>query len=117
MRKNLPEKYEIRRINHPRYATPDYGDIQGFFAIPFKNKQLHVMSGCGDGWDHVSVSLKHRCPTWDEMCFIKKIFWEPNETVIQFHPSIDVYKNLHKYCLHLWKPHNEIILLPPGDMI
>ena len=32
-----------------------------------------IASWCG-GWEHVSVSLQNRCPTWDEMCRIKDIF-------------------------------------------
>ena len=116
MRKKLLCKNEIRRVRHPIYGFPDLNSIEGCFQIMYKNKRLHVQSGCGGGWDHVSVSLKHRCPTWNEMCYIKDIFWEPNETVIQFHPAADVKKNLHKYCLHLWKG-NQIITMPPEEFI
>jgi len=65
------------------------------------------------GWEHVSVSYPMRCPTWEEMCFIKNIFWDEKETVIQFHPKKTNYVNTHKYCLHLWKPLKEEIQLPP----
>ncbi len=55
-------------------------------------------------WEHVSVSLKQRCPTWDEMCFVKDLFWADDEVVIQYHPAKSNYVNDFKTCLHLWKP-------------
>ena len=51
----------------------------------------------------LSVSLRNRCPTWDEMCLVKDIFWQDDECVVQFHPPKSEYVNLHPYCLHLWK--------------
>lgn len=79
--------------------------------IPEK-KIFTVIFSWGCNWEHVSVSLSNRCPTWDEMCIIKNIFWNDNETVIQFHPSKENYKNLHPYCLHLWKPIKEKLPIP-----
>jgi hypothetical protein len=78
---------------------------------------FYVRVGDGLGWDHVSVSLLtqkkklrksvKRCPTWDEMCFIKNLFFDESETVVQYHPAGSEYVNLHQYVLHLWKPQNE----------
>ena len=34
---------------------------------------LRVMASIGHGWEHVSVSLDHRCPSWAEMCLVKDI--------------------------------------------
>lgn len=72
------------------------------------------------GWEHVSVSLfknlfsgnrklrrmatVKRCPTWEEMSYVKDLFWKDDEEVVQFHPPKSEYVNLHNYCLHLWKP-------------
>jgi len=64
------------------------------------------------GWEHVSVSYANRCPVWDEMCFIKDLFWTEEETVLQFHPKKTEYKNVHKYCLHLWRRCGENYELP-----
>lgn len=64
-------------------------------------------------WEHVSVSLTNRTPNWLEMCFIKDLFWSANEAVMQLHPPKADYINNHEYCLHLWKPTNEEIPLPP----
>ena len=49
--------------------------------------RLMVISSDGLGWEHVSISLKTRCPTWPEMCFVKDLFWEKNEAVMQLHPA------------------------------
>lgn len=64
-------------------------------------------------WEHVSVSLAHRCPTWEEMCEVKEMFWKPLETVIQFHPKATSYVNCHPYCLHMWKKVGVDHELPP----
>jgi len=55
-------------------------------------------------WEHVSVSLGDRCPTWDEMCRVKNIFWDEEDCVVQYHPPKSDYVNNHPYCLHLFRP-------------
>jgi hypothetical protein len=59
----------------------------------------------GGGWEHVSVSPadRSRTPTWKDMCYLKNLFWEPGERVIQIHPAADEYVNLVDNCLHLWR--------------
>lgn len=67
------------------------------------------------GWEHVSVSLLggHRLPTWDEMGYVKRLFWGPDEAVLQFHPPESAYVN-NGEVLHLWrKPTAEAELPPP----
>lgn len=58
-----------------------------------------------------------RCPTWEEMCFVKSLFWDDNEAVMQLHPPKSDWVNNHPYCLHLWKPNNQQIPLPPSIMV
>ena len=93
-------------------SDASYGN-NGHFYIPCGKVELSVRASDGSGWDHVSVSLPDRTPTWDEMCFVKDIFWREDETVIQFHPRKDMYKNVHNFCLHMWKPSGSEIALPP----
>ncbi len=57
-----------------------------------------------DGWEHLSVSFENRTPTWDEMCFIKELFFDPEDLCIQMHPRQSQYINMHAHCLHIWKP-------------
>lgn len=74
---------------------------------------LRVIFSWGLGWEHASVSLPWRCPTWQEMCFVKDTFWRLDECVVQFHPPQENYVNDNNNCLHLWRPIKEQILMPP----
>lgn len=92
-------------------------DTCGAFLIPYQSYELKVIATDGTGfdpkWEHVSVSLKNRCPNWLEMSYIKSLFWDKEETVVQFHPPESKYVNNHPNCLHLWKLAGEEIELPP----
>jgi len=75
----------------------------GMFVIPYHGETFTVLASDGMGWDHVSVSTRKRCPTWDEMCAIKKLFFAADEVVVQFHPAEKDYVNCHPFCLHMWR--------------
>lgn len=115
----FPEQFRLKFGSH---AT-NPGEPFGAFLIPShhaKGRTLGVI--CSDGrecnieeWEHVSVSLpenKSKCPSWEEMCLVKSLFWEDSECVVQFHPPKSDYVN-HAQVLHLWKPVNATIPLPP----
>lgn len=103
------------------------GDHWGAFAIPHSGKMFTVLVSNGDykaenvgpeyAWEHVSVSLRDRCPSWDEMCFFKSMFWKEDETVMQLHVPAANHKNFHKNCLHLWRPLLAEIPRPPDDTV
>jgi hypothetical protein len=88
----------------------------GFIMMPNEKRLLAFIASWGGGWDHVSVSYTHRCPTWEEMQRVKEMFYADDEVVVQYHPASDQYVNNHPYCLHLWKPHEERIPTPPTWM-
>lgn len=71
----------------------------------------------GPPWEHVSVSVNGRVPTWEEMCFVKDIWWEPNETVIQFHPRRDRYIDCNPHVLHLWRCPAKEPAMPPLECV
>ena len=106
------------RKRHPMLG---WGDSEGgFFTVVSpvqKNKDFRIIASIGGGWDHVSVSLEHRCPTWMEMDFIKRIFFNSDEIVMQIHPEEKDHINVMPFCLHLWRPQNEVIPLPPKWMV
>jgi len=78
----------------------------GFIELPTGVRASIVAGRNEDGWEHVSIELfARRLPTWDEMCFIKDIFWDDEETVIQMHPKKSHYVNMAE-ALHLWRPVN-----------
>lgn len=73
---------------------------------------LRIICSDGLGWEHVSVSLADRTPTWEEMCYVKDLFWDEHEWVVQYHPPKSLYVNNHPFCLHLWRPTTCIIPAP-----
>jgi hypothetical protein len=105
----FPESYRRPNIHHNYQSKP--GDPFGVFSIPGRDacgRQLKIIAvdGAETGWDHVSVSLMDhpkRCPSWEEMCFVKRLFWPPQACVVQFHPPEVEYVNQHPGCLHLWR--------------
>ena len=112
-----PKLEEWRILNGP--LGSQLGEPFGAFIIPGPfNCNLRVIASEGDSsaeihWEHVSVSLPNRCPNWPEMCFIKSLFWDEEETVMQLHPPKSKWINNHQYCLHIWRPKNQEIPLPP----
>lgn len=91
----------------------------GFINLPRNNKtgytKASIIWSWGGGWEHVSVRpLNGTMPTWDDMCFIKDMFWEDKDCVVQYHPPKSEYVNNVDNCLHLWKPLFETMPMPPS---
>jgi hypothetical protein len=63
-----------------------------------------VIATTDGGWDHVSISLRDRCATWEEMDGLKRLFFRDDETSMQLHVPPRAHINCHPYCLHLWRP-------------
>jgi hypothetical protein len=101
------------RREHPLFSGSPPGEMYGFYVVD----NLRIISSGIAPWEHVSVSLANRCPTWEEMCRVKSMFWGEEETVVQFHPMKSHYINAHPYCLHLWKKKGVNIELPPSALI
>lgn len=123
MRKTLPPQYERYRQRSGPWGS-NSGSISGAYVIPYVPSNpralgsvLTVIARNGDGWDHVSVSTSYRCPTYEELKYIKGIFWDPEETVVQFFPRTDKHVNFHPFCLHLWRRHGLDYPLPPAEYI
>lgn len=109
---HVPNKLRVR---HGHLATDERNGNNGAFLVRLRHGQsVFVLASDGLEWEHVSVSRKDRCPTWDEMCQIKAIFWDKDDCVVQFHPPKSEYVNNHPYCLHLWRPVDQAIPLPPS---
>ena len=113
---DLVEEY---RFPHPLGFEHEKGNDFGFFMIPGPyNQTLAVMVAPSDTeWQHVSVSLKNRCPNWPEMCFIKDLFWDEDDIVVQFHPKKSEYVNNAKTCLHLWRWTRGEFPTPPSILV
>lgn len=99
------KKAERSRVKSGKMATSSDSGFNGAFRFWRKGLHLFCIASNELGWEHVSVTLEKeaRCPTWEEMCYIKDIFWSPEESVVQYHPHKDAYINNHPYCLHMWR--------------
>jgi hypothetical protein len=122
---HVPNQY--RNTTDPVYKSDDSYGNNGLFIIPYQKKnilQYRTLASNGLEWEHVSISLSLpnrkmviRCPSWEEMCYIKSLFWDEEDCVVQYHPSKDQYVNRHPYVLHLWRPINQKIPIPLKEMI
>ncbi len=110
----VPNQY---RVKSGALGSDDTFGNNGLFIVPFKSFKLQVIASDGEGWEHASVSLPNRCPNWEEMCFIKDLFWGEDKWVVQFHPPKSEYVNNHPYCLHLWKPIGRAVDTPPSILV
>ena len=119
----VPNNHRVRK---GLMGSDDTVGNQGAFIIPhprIKDYYLNTIASDGLSWEHVSVSVMgtkrkvERCPTWEEMCFIKDLFWDEGDCVIQYHPPKSEYVNNHKYCLHLWRSTNQIIPFPDSLLV
>lgn len=85
--------------------------------------RLACVASDGEGWEHVSVRAynqlrtKQRCPTWKEMSYIKRRFWDGEDVVMQLHPREAEYVNCHPFVLHLWRPTSVAIPTPPAELV
>lgn len=122
MRNPWPEELERCRHQMPGYET-EPGERSGVFLLMFGGAELRIIANAAFSdsawWEHVSISTPDRCPTWEEMCFVKNLFWEDEELVVQFHPPKSQYVNCHPRTLHLWRPtrHKDRMPFPPRDLV
>ena len=122
MRNSAPMQLEVARLHPPEFIRTKPGEMQGMFQLVGpQGVQMRMLSSGHDreyNWEHVSVTVRApRCPTWEEMCFVKNLFWAEDEVVMQLHPAAHEYINEHPHCLHLWKPIGATIPTPPTILI
>jgi len=118
MRNPLPDILERGRVTRGEMASTSADGGYGMFRIDGPcGKQLCIVASGGDDDDDVSVSTTARIPLWREMCFIKDLFWHPQDCVVQFHPPETEYVNNHPRCLHMWRNKIMTFPLPPSIMV
>ena len=104
----IPEPYRVKEgVNH--------------FRIPYKKGYLVAVVSTGLGWEHVAtmavIGGNQHTPVWQEMCFIKDLFWDKEDVVMQLHPKESEYVNEHPCVLHLWRPTYTDIPTPPKVLV
>jgi len=94
-------------------------DRFGVFEVPsaIDRQPMIVIASSGDGWDHVSVSRRTRCPNWREREQVKRLFFRDDETAMQLHVPPAEHVSCHPFCLHLWRPLNCDIPPPPAEFV
>jgi hypothetical protein len=120
-----------RDTMHPQFGTThgvgNYGAFH--FESPEPGWTLSTIATDGNdpavpaaqGWEHVSVHAhsrgRLRTPSWKEMAFVKGVFWDDDDVVIQYHPRKSEYVNLHPNVLHLWRATHVEIPTPPPFLV
>lgn len=84
---------------------------------PVDSAPMRVVASNGEGWDHISISRKNRCPNWPEMEHAKRLFFQDDETAMQLHVPVSDHRSFHDFCLHIWRPHSFDIPRPPAIMV
>jgi|SRR5262245_16916740 len=108
---NMPPEQRARwEAINPDVADDEYN---GHFYVPCNGALLMVIASNGGGWDHVSVSRPARIPSWTEMEFVKRTFFKDDEVAMQLHVTPADHINLNPNVLHIWRPHEDTIPLPP----
>lgn len=117
----------LYELNSFRLTTPEVSrhwgwlgdETCGMFVVPspIDGAPMKVVASSGEGWDHVSVSRKNRCPNWPEMDHVKRMFFKDDEVAIQLHVPPRDHINQHNYCLHLWRPQLKDIPMPPMEFV
>ena len=113
----------IEEIKQNKYIQIVQEGRDGFGGIVYDKKtrtKLNFILSWGAGWEHCSVSITDRykrCPSWEQMCFIKDSFWNDDGCCVEYHPAKKDYVNNHEYCLHIWKPIDQEIPTPPSLMV
>lgn len=113
---HAPEQYRI--TSGPRATKPGIGN-NGAFLVKTNTPRytLFVIASDGLGWEHVSAHGERAgvitTPSWEDMCFLKDLFWDGEDVVIQYHPPKSQYVNVSKFTLHLWRPIGIILPTPP----
>jgi hypothetical protein len=120
VKKFTPLTLQANRIRVGKYGSDDSYGLAGAFRLiaPGGGLLLVLSSGPESAandteWEHVSVSAEHHPPLWEEMCWVKDIFWDKHEMAVEYHPPESEYVNFHPNVLHLWRPIKMSIPMPP----
>ena len=105
-----------RHIYSDNVEISDDG-IRGFMNVD--RTDMTFVASWGGEWEHVSGApvKRSKIPTWEQMCTVKDVFFKADEAVIQIHPPKAEYVNNMTNCLHLWRPIDKQLVLPPSFMV
>lgn len=119
---HVPEQARVRQGEYGSTKT-DGNNGAFMLASPIPGREIAIIASDGLGWEHVSVHCYQRrgkrqwTPTWEEMCWVKSLFWDSEDVVLQFHPRESEYVNLHPHTLHPWRPIGIEIPTPDQSLV
>jgi hypothetical protein len=135
---------ELSRVTSGRMRSSFMDGNNGAFDIesPEPGWRLAIIASDGTedigvpealGWEHVSVHAYRpgsqrprsvttkpdlvRTPAWKEMVYVKDLFWDAEDVVMQLHPKRSEYINQHPKVLHLWRSRLREIPTPPPILV
>jgi hypothetical protein len=119
MKDNPPNAFRKKGEEMGMWSSTDSDGMMGAFSIPMVISGRTIIANCivSDGrdmpelgmerWEHVSCHVtengRERTPSWEEMVMVKYLFWNEDETVVEYHPAKSNYINIHPHVLHLWR--------------
>ncbi len=94
------------KVNFSDYirSSDDFIAFGGDYYDTASGKQLNYIFSIQGGWEHLSVSMPSKTPSWDQMCKMKEVFFDDEEEAVEYHPKKSEYINAHPHCLHIWRP-------------
>jgi hypothetical protein len=93
--------------------TPEMKAWEHVSVHAYRARQMDVVGLLG----RAESTPKTRTPTWKEMVYVKRILWDVEDVVVQFHPRESEYVNCHPHVLHLWRPKHVEIPTPPPILV
>ena len=106
-------------LKNPRLSL-QFRDKDGFKATIALPKWIgSVICTNSGGWNHISIAPSNRriMPSYEDLCLVKDMFWNEEESVIHVFPPKSQYVNNLSNCLHLWECYYTEMVLPPSFMV
>ena len=115
----VPEQF--RDNSYDGMPNTNEGDLFGAFRIPYRSGgriiggAIFMICSASEGslnmpWERVSVTLVNysgkllgRAPTWEELCWVQRYFWESKDAAILFIRPGDNPKTL---TIQMWRHQN-----------
>ena len=107
----------IKKDGKIKIKAEGQNGFHGAYYDMLTKKWLNFVFSYSCGFEHLSVSMPNRTPSWEQMCMMKDVFWNEDEVCMQLHPKKEEYVNNHNHCLHIWKPTTQEIPQPPSILV
>jgi len=89
----------------PQCGWPLIREAEDGYAFRSANGVIVIISGQVEDdkrWLHVSLSRKHKMPSYEDIALVKRVFIGDGKKAIMVLPERKYHVNIHPYCLHLW---------------